>query len=62
MIKCWKSSFVGPFVAAGLIHRMGIAGAYWAGIGSLVVAIVVAYWPAGEDLTSPACRQVCGVK
>ncbi len=34
--------FVGPFVAAALIHRMGIAGAYWAGIGSLAVAAIVA--------------------
>ncbi|MEO6896604.1 MAG: MFS transporter [Caldimonas sp.] len=34
--------FVGPFIAAALIHRMGIAGAYWAGIGSLAVAAIVA--------------------
>ncbi|MEO7115944.1 MAG: MFS transporter [Caldimonas sp.] len=34
--------FVGPFLAAGLIHLMGIGGAYWAGIGSLIVASVVA--------------------
>ncbi len=34
--------FVGPFVAAGLIHWMGIGGAYWAGVGSLVVAAIVA--------------------
>ena len=34
--------FVGPFLAAGLIHWMGIGGAYWAGVGSLMVAAVVA--------------------
>ena len=34
--------FVGPFLAAGLIHLMGIGGAYWAGVGSLVVAALVA--------------------
>ena len=34
--------FVGPFVAAGLIHAMGIGGAYWAGAGALVLAAVVA--------------------
>ena len=27
--------FLGPFVAAGLIHVMGIGGAYWAGVGAL---------------------------
>ena len=34
--------FVGPFLAAALIHAMGIAGAYWAGVGSLVGAALVA--------------------
>jgi MFS family permease len=34
--------FVGPFVAAGLIHVMGIGGAYWAGVGALVLSAVVA--------------------
>ncbi len=34
--------FVGPFLAAGLIHLMGIGGAYWAGVGALVVSAVVA--------------------
>ena len=34
--------FVGPFLAAALIHAMGIAGAYWAGVGSLVCAALVA--------------------
>jgi len=34
--------FVGPFVAAALIHVMGIGGAYWAGVGALVLAAVVA--------------------
>ena len=29
--------FLGPFVAAGLIHAMGIGGAYWAGVGALVL-------------------------
>ena len=29
--------FVGPFVAAGLIHAMGIGGAYWVGVGALVL-------------------------
>ncbi len=34
--------FLGPFVAAGLIHLMGIGGAYWAGVGALVLAAGVA--------------------
>ena len=34
--------FVGPFVAAALIHAMGIGGAYWAGIGALLLAAAVA--------------------
>ncbi|HEV7576109.1 MAG TPA: MFS transporter [Caldimonas sp.] len=34
--------FIGPFVAAGLIHVMGIGGAYWAGVGALVLAAGVA--------------------
>jgi len=34
--------FLGPFVAAGLIHAMGIGGAYWAGVGALVLSAVVA--------------------
>lgn len=34
--------FVGPFVAAGLIHLMGIDGAYWAGAGAMLLAAVVA--------------------
>jgi MFS family permease len=34
--------FLGPFVAAGLIHLMGIGGAYWAGVGALVVSAGVA--------------------
>jgi MFS family permease len=44
--------FVGPFVAAGLIHLMGIGGAYWAGAGALVLAAVVA-WRI-PDLPPPA--------
>ena len=28
--------FLGPFLAAALIHAMGIGGAYWAGVGALV--------------------------
>lgn len=34
--------FIGPFLAAGLIHLMGIGGAYWAGVGALAVAAWVA--------------------
>jgi MFS family permease len=34
--------FIGPFIAAALIHAMGIGGAYWAGIGALALAAVVA--------------------
>jgi MFS family permease len=34
--------FVGPFLAAALIQLMGIAGAYWAGIVSLIGAALVA--------------------
>ena len=50
--------FVGPFVAAGLIHLMGIAGAYWAGAGALLVAAAVAVrmpdLPEPEVAPSPA--------
>ncbi len=34
--------FLGPFVAAGLIHAMGIGGAYWAGVGALMLSALVA--------------------
>jgi MFS family permease len=34
--------FLGPFIAAALIHWMGIGGAYWAGVGALVLAGFVA--------------------
>jgi len=34
--------FLGPFVAAGLIHVMGIGGAYWAGVSALLLSAVVA--------------------
>ena len=34
--------FAGPFLAAALIHAMGIAGAYWAGVGALVIGALVA--------------------
>ena len=34
--------FIGPFLAAALIHAMGIGGAYWAGIGALALAALVA--------------------
>jgi MFS family permease len=34
--------FLGPFIAAALIHFMGIGGAYWAGVGALVLAALVA--------------------
>jgi len=34
--------FIGPFVAAGAIHRYGLVGAYGVGIVALVVAAVVA--------------------
>jgi predicted MFS family arabinose efflux permease len=34
--------FLGPFVAAALIHALGIGGAYWAGIGALVLSALVA--------------------
>jgi MFS family permease len=34
--------FVGPFLAAALIHVMGIGGAYWAGVGALALAALVA--------------------
>jgi MFS family permease len=34
--------FAGPFLAAAVIHAMGIAGAYWAGVGALVVSALVA--------------------
>ncbi|MEO8311388.1 MAG: MFS transporter [Caldimonas sp.] len=34
--------FLGPFIAAGLIHAMGIGGAYWAGAGALMLAALVA--------------------
>jgi MFS family permease len=44
--------FVGPFVAAGLIHFVGIGGAYWAGAGALILAAGVALRMA--DLPPPA--------
>jgi MFS family permease len=44
--------FVGPFVAAGLIHLVGIGGAYWAGVGALVLAALVA--ARMPDLPAPA--------
>ena len=34
--------FVGPFMAAGAIHYSGLAGAYWIGIVSLLLAALVA--------------------
>jgi len=34
--------FVGPFLAAAVIHAVGIAGAYWSGVGALVVSALVA--------------------
>lgn len=34
--------FVGPFMAAGMIHLIGIAGAYAVGVASLLLAAVVA--------------------
>ncbi|MEO5843479.1 MAG: MFS transporter, partial [Caldimonas sp.] len=34
--------FLGPFVSAGLIHAMGIGGAYWAGVGAMMLAALVA--------------------
>jgi Major Facilitator Superfamily. len=57
--------FVGPFLAAAVIHAMGIAGAYWAGVGALVVsAIVAARMPdlpehlvAAEAATDPRRRR-----
>ena len=44
--------FVGPFVAAALIHAMGLDGAYWAGIGALLLAAAVA--ARMPDLPAPA--------
>ena len=34
--------FIGPFLAAAVIHQVGLAGAYWVGIGSLLAAAVLA--------------------
>ena len=34
--------FIGPFIAALLIHFGGIAGAYWVGIGAMLLAAAVA--------------------
>ncbi|WP_026817958.1 MFS transporter [Arthrobacter castelli] len=34
--------FAGPFVSAGAIHFLGLAGAYWVGTGALLVSGVVA--------------------
>jgi len=34
--------FVGPFLGAACIHAFGLAGAYWAGVASLVAAAFVA--------------------
>jgi len=44
--------FIGPFVGAGLIHFVGIGGAYWAGAGFLILAAVVAVRM--PDLPPPA--------
>jgi len=44
--------FVGPFVAAAMIHAMGIGGAYWAGAGALVAAALVALRM--PDMAAPA--------
>jgi MFS family permease len=50
--------FAGPFLAAGVIHAVGIAGAYWAGVGSLVVSAIVAVrmpdLPARPAVDAPA--------
>ncbi|HEX4233885.1 MAG TPA: MFS transporter [Caldimonas sp.] len=50
--------FVGPFLAAAVIHAVGIAGAYWAGVGSLVVSAIVAVrmpdLPAHATVDTPA--------
>jgi MFS family permease len=48
--------FVGPFVAAALIHAMGIGGAYWAGVGALVLAALVALRM--PELPAPAAADV----
>ena len=44
--------FVGPFMAAALIHAMGIGGAYWVGVAALVLAAAVALRM--DDLPPPA--------
>jgi len=36
--------FIGPFAGAGLMHFMGLAGAYWFGIVALLAAGVVSYY------------------
>jgi MFS family permease len=48
--------FVGPFVAAALIHAMGIGGAYWAGVGALALAALVALRM--PDLPAPPAADV----
>ena len=50
--------FVGPFAAAGMIHVMGIAGAYWVGVAALLVAAVVA--ARMPDLPEPVIAPVAG--
>lgn len=41
--------FAGPFAGAGLMHFMGLAGAYWVGVMALVVSTVLTYYM--PDLT-----------
>nr|WP_231366414.1 MFS transporter [Zhihengliuella flava] len=37
-------AFVGPFIAAGAMAPLGLAGAYWVGLGAMVAAAVVGFW------------------
>ncbi|WP_442951984.1 MFS transporter [Orrella sp. JC864] len=58
--------FVGPFAGAGLIHLMGLAGAYWIAIAAMAAsAWVVLRWPdlssgkeSAKDVPRPQMRKV----
>lgn len=51
--------FIGPFAAAGLIHFMGLNGAWWVGIGGLLLAAALAHGMAdlpGKTTADPSTQ------
>lgn len=46
--------FIGPFAGAGLIHLLGLAGAYWVALAALLLAgVVAAFMPDLPAATTP---------